>query len=156
MKPATTPKIPGKLRKGTPAKAMKDTPIRKIVAAKLALAKPTDQNSGAAQQGAFTPPSPEMGTRVPIGAPTFYADQVADLIYGINTCKIVLGQETGSGSANVHRSATVVIPTVALLAFLEAALNGLCSPALIAELEDRVNGYQKARKSGGKGYGVLS
>ena len=52
--------------------------------------------------------------RVPADIPTFYADQVLDIVYGIWTSKIVLGAEDGSASG-VRPVATVVIPTPSLM-----------------------------------------
>jgi hypothetical protein len=85
-------------------------------------------------------PSAEAKDRLPSGIPNVYADGVSDVIYGINTCKLVFSVETGLETP-MRPQITVTIPTPALVSMALTALRDLASEPSIAETRTRQASY---------------
>jgi hypothetical protein len=83
-------------------------------------------------------PSPSA-ERLPAGVPSIYADQVMDVVYGLNTSKVVFGIETGIGS--LRPVAIAVVPTSALLATAVGIVRDLTSQAIREETATRFKSY---------------
>lgn len=81
-------------------------------------------------------PTRAIGTdRIPADQPRIYADQAMDVVYGLHTTKIVLGEETGGG--NTRAVATVVIPTATLLLLAKGIVSDLTSAGMVKETAER-------------------
>lgn len=72
--------------------------------------------------------------RIPAGIPSFYADQIVDIVYGIHTSKLIFGFE---GGAELHPVGMVIIPTSALLFAAAKVLENLSAPGMIEETSSR-------------------
>ncbi|MDO9015258.1 MAG: hypothetical protein Q7U84_10880 [Polynucleobacter sp.] len=83
-------------------------------------------------------PQVVQADRLPANVQIYYADQLIDALYGVHTCKLVFGVDTGSG--HVRPTGTLVIPTSALLVMVSSILSDLTAQDIINEAEGRYAG----------------
>jgi hypothetical protein len=74
--------------------------------------------------------------RVPSNVQLIYADQVADVLYGVHTSKMIFALETGA--ATYRPQVVVAMPTGSLLAAALAIVRDLSKEAVINETLERV------------------
>lgn len=72
--------------------------------------------------------------RIPAGIPSFYADQIVDIVYGIHTSKLIFGFE---GDTELRPVGMVIIPTAALLFAAAKVRENLSAPGMIEETGSR-------------------
>lgn len=96
-----------------------------------------------------TPQSAE-GHRLPLHVPSIYADQIVDVIYGINTTKIVLGVETGGKGQALAPVSALIVPTATLLTAVLKIASDFANPALVSETEQRYAAILKVMKDLGE------
>lgn len=87
-------------------------------------------------EGPMATPAPsDVGRRIPVGVPTIYADQVADVMYGVYTSKVVLGVEDGTNQ--LRPVATVVVPTSLLFRAALSIASDITRAGMIKETSER-------------------
>ncbi|WP_301506559.1 hypothetical protein [Variovorax sp. CAN15] len=77
-----------------------------------------------------------------------YADQAMDIVYGLHTSKVVLGEETGSGVRDIRPVGVVVIPTATLLGMALGVVRDLSSAGMLKETAERYAGILTFMRDG--------
>src|SRR5690349_16924026 len=96
------------------------------------------------QKTRASPPPPSASEkaveRFPAGIPSVYADLVGDVLYGINTSKLVFSVETGVNT-DARPQLIVTLPTPALVHLALNVLRDLSSQQAVGEARERALSY---------------